>query len=94
LKKSVHIQVFYSPTCPFSFRQLERIHRAIENLKDCIVYEEINVYEKPEDAERMGFYGLLSRDFVPVFIDGQQYAGDFTQAELGEAIKKALKESK
>jgi hypothetical protein len=42
----------------------------------------------------MGFYGLLSCDFVPVFINGQQYAGDFTQAELGEAIKKALGESK
>ena len=93
MKKSVHLQVFYSPSCPFSFRQLERIHKAIEN-QDCIVYEEINVYEKPEDAERMGFYGLLSCDFVPVFINGQQYAGDFTQAELGEAIKKALGESK
>lgn len=90
----MHIQVFYSPSCPFSFRQLERIHKAIKNLKDCIVYEEINVYEKPEAAEKMGFYGLLDRDFVPVFVNGQQYAGDFTPAELGEAVKKALLESK
>jgi hypothetical protein len=42
----------------------------------------------------MGFYGLLDRDFVPVFVNGQQYAGDFTPAELGEAVKKALLESK
>lgn len=90
----MHVQVFYSPSCPFSFRQLERIRKAIENLRDRIVYEEINVYEEPEDGEKMGFYGLLSRNFVPVFIDGQQYTGDFTEKELDEAVKKALQESK
>ena len=47
------------------------------------------MYEKPEEAEKMGFYGLLSRDFIPVFINGHQYTGDFTPKELGEAIKKA-----
>jgi hypothetical protein len=94
LKNTVHVQVFYSPSCPFSFRQLERIRKAIENLRNCIVYEEINIYEKPGTAEKIGFYVLLDRDFVPVFIDGQQYAGDFTQTELGEAVKKALRESK
>jgi len=45
-------------------------------------------------VKKMGFYGLLSRNFVPVFIDGQQYTGDFTEKELDEAVKKALQESK
>lgn len=94
MKKTVHVQVLYSPSCLFSFRELERIHKAMENFKDSIIYEEINMYEKPEVAEKMGFYGLLSREFVPVFIDGHQYTGDFTWAELGEAIKKALQKAK
>ena len=90
MKKKVHVQVFYSPSCPFSFRELERIRKATENLKDKIVYEEINMYKKPDEAEKTGLYGLLSRDFLPVFIDGRQYSGDFTSEELGEAIRDAL----
>lgn len=90
MKKRVRVQVFYSPSCPFSFRELERIHKAIENFRNNIIYEEINMYEKPKEAEKMGFYGLLSRDFIPVFINGHQYTGDFTPEELGEAIRKTL----
>lgn len=89
MKKEVHVQVFYSPSCLFSYQALGRIRKTIEDLKDNIIYEEINMYEKPEEAEKMGFYGLLSRDFIPVFINGHQYTGDFTPKELGEAIKKA-----
>jgi hypothetical protein len=45
---------------------------------------------KPDEAEKTGLYGLLSRDFLPVFIDRRQYSGDFTSEELGEAIRDAL----
>jgi len=93
MKKTVRVQVFYSPSCPFSFRALERIRKAIENFKNIIIYEEINTYEKPEEVEKIGFYGLLSRDFIPVFINGHQYTGDFTPEELGKAIKKVLEKA-
>lgn len=90
MTKRVHVQVFYSPNCPFSFREIERVREAIRALKDYVTHEEINMYENPEKAEKMGFYGLLSRIFIPVFINGQRYEGSFSKEELGNAIRKAL----
>ena len=90
MKKKVHVQVYYSPSCLFSFRELERIRKVTECLSDQIVYEEINMYTRQDEAEKHGFYGLLSREFLPVFIDGRQFRGDFTSEELGNAIRTAL----
>jgi thiol-disulfide isomerase/thioredoxin len=90
MTKRVHVQVFYSPNCPFSFREIEKIREVIAAFKDKVTYEEIDMYENPRKAEKIGFYGLLSRIFIPVFINGQRYEGAFNKEELGNAIRKAL----
>jgi thiol-disulfide isomerase/thioredoxin len=94
MTKRVHVQVFYSPSCPFSFREIEKVREAVASFRDRVTYEEINMYENPKEAEKMGFYGLLSRLFIPVFINGQKYEGPFSKEELGNAIRKALKTGK
>jgi len=94
MPKQVHIRVFYSPNCPFSFREIEKVREAIAEFKDQVTYEEINMYENPKEAEKIGFYGLLSRIFIPIFINGQKYEGAFNKEELGNAIRKALETGK
>lgn len=94
MTKQVHVQVFYSPSCPFSFPEIEKIREAIAIFKDQVKYEEINMYENPKEAEKMGFYGLLSRIFIPLFINGQKYEGAFSKEELSKAIREALKTEK
>jgi protein-disulfide isomerase len=94
MTKQVHVQVFYSPNCPFSFHEIEKVREAIAIFKEQVTYEEINMYENPKEAEKIGFYGLLSRVFIPLFINGQKYEGSFSKEELGNAIKKALKTGK
>jgi len=90
MTKRVHVQVFYSPSCPFSFLEIKKLREAIASFKDQVTYEEINMYENPKEAEKMGFYGLLSRIFIPVFINGQKYEGAFNKEELSNAIRKAM----
>lgn len=90
MTKRVHVQVFYSPSCPFSFREIEKVRNVVVSFGDQVSYEEINIYAKQKKAEKMGFYGLLSRFFIPIFIDRQRYGGSFSQEELGGAIRKAL----
>lgn len=94
MTKRVHVQVFYSPSCPFSFREIEKVREAIAALKDQVRYEEINMYENPEEAERIGFYGLLSRIFIPIFINGQKYEGPFSKEGLDNAVRKVLETGK
>lgn len=59
--------------------------------------EEINVYERPREAESVGIYGLLSGSIVSIFIDGQKYERatapllpEVDEEELSIAIKEAL----
>ena len=90
MMKRVHVQVFYSPSCPFSFHEIQKIREALATFGDQVQYEEINMYERPEQAERIGFYGLLSSVFIPVLIDGRKCEGSFGKEELVNAIRKAL----
>ena len=90
MEKQVHVQVFYSPSCPFSFREIMKVREAVASFCDKVLYDEINLYERPQEAEKIGYYGLLSRDFMPLFINGQRYEGAFSKDELGRAIRKVL----
>jgi|GEM_PF-3859810 predicted DsbA family dithiol-disulfide isomerase len=90
MTRKVHVQVFFSPSCPFSYPEIEEIRKAVAEFGDQVQYEEINMYERPKEAEKMGFYGLLSRIFIPVFINGQKYKGSLNKEQLSNAIRKAL----
>jgi hypothetical protein len=90
MTRRVHVQVFFSPSCLFSHPEIEKIRKAVAEFGDQVRYEEINIYERPKEAEKIGFYGLLSRIFIPVFIDGQKYEGSFNKEQLSNAIRKAL----
>ncbi len=94
MTKQVHVKVFYSPSCLFSFPEVEKIREALAAFRDRVTYEDINMYENPKEAEKMGFYGLLSRIFIPLFINGQRYEGALNKEELSKAINEALKTEK
>ncbi len=85
-KMPVKIEIFTSPYCPKSNPTILFVRSVVEELKNDVEIDIVDVFKKPSKALKYGIYAVPT-----VAINGRsRFVGRFSKESLMDAIKKEL----